>query len=144
MHRYLHTYAHAHTQRHILSHTLKHTLTLTIHILGTQIHTSHSFPPFYAPVLLISLFFLSLSHLPFHPLIRITQWQPGSSVPVPVCGVVLTPPIPFFITTTGQRVPTMISGKSLPSFRAYDCSARSGGFVQDRFLTGVCALLLSM
>lgn len=37
----------------------------------------------------------------------------------------------------GQRVPLMISGKSLPSFRAYDSSARAGGFVRDRFLTGV-------
>lgn len=37
----------------------------------------------------------------------------------------------------GQRVPVMISGKSLPSFRAYDASARAGGFIQDRFLTGV-------
>ena len=37
----------------------------------------------------------------------------------------------------GQRVPVMISGKSLPSFKAYDSSPRAGGFVQDRFLTGV-------
>jgi hypothetical protein len=37
----------------------------------------------------------------------------------------------------GQRVPTMISGKSLPSFRPFDTSARAGGFVRDRFLTGV-------
>eukprot|EP00599_Poterioochromonas_sp_BG-1_P015385 CAMPEP_0173163672 /NCGR_PEP_ID=MMETSP1105-20130129/20063_1 /TAXON_ID=2985 /ORGANISM="Ochromonas sp., Strain BG-1" /LENGTH=1735 /DNA_ID=CAMNT_0014083779 /DNA_START=216 /DNA_END=5426 /DNA_ORIENTATION=- len=37
----------------------------------------------------------------------------------------------------GQRVPLMASGKSLPSFRAYDGSARAGGFVRDRFLTGV-------
>ena len=37
----------------------------------------------------------------------------------------------------GQRVPQMVSGKTLPSFRAYDTSARAGGFVQDRFLTGV-------
>ena len=37
----------------------------------------------------------------------------------------------------GQRVPVMVSGKSLPSFRPYDASARSMGFVQDRFLTGV-------
>lgn len=40
------------------------------------------------------------------------------------------------IVPPGQRVPTMISGKSLPSFRAYDSSARAGGFVGDRFLTG--------
>jgi DNA-directed RNA polymerase I subunit RPA1 len=37
----------------------------------------------------------------------------------------------------GMRVPIMVSGKSLPSFRPYDPSARAGGFVQDRFLTGV-------
>jgi DNA-directed RNA polymerase I subunit RPA1 len=37
----------------------------------------------------------------------------------------------------GMRVPVMISGKTLPSFMAYDSSARAGGFVQDRFLTGV-------
>jgi DNA-directed RNA polymerase I subunit RPA1 len=37
----------------------------------------------------------------------------------------------------GQRVPLMVSGKSLPSFRPYEATARAGGFVQDRFLTGV-------
>lgn len=37
----------------------------------------------------------------------------------------------------GQRVPVMISGKTLPSFKAYDIDARAGGFVRDRFLTGV-------
>jgi DNA-directed RNA polymerase I subunit RPA1 len=37
----------------------------------------------------------------------------------------------------GQRVPVMISGKSLPSFRPFDTSARAGGFVRDRFLTGI-------
>jgi DNA-directed RNA polymerase I subunit RPA1 len=37
----------------------------------------------------------------------------------------------------GQRVPIMISGKTLPSFRAYDGTARAGGFISDRFLTGV-------
>jgi DNA-directed RNA polymerase I subunit RPA1 len=36
----------------------------------------------------------------------------------------------------GMRVPLMVSGKSLPSFRPFDCSARAGGFIQDRFLTG--------
>ena len=30
-----------------------------------------------------------------------------------------------------------ISGKSLPSFKAFDSSPRAGGFVRDRFLTGV-------
>lgn len=37
----------------------------------------------------------------------------------------------------GQRVPVMISGKTLPSFAAFDTRARAGGFVADRFLTGV-------
>ena len=37
----------------------------------------------------------------------------------------------------GQRVPLMVSGKSLPSFRPYDAQIRAHGFVQDRFLTGV-------
>lgn len=37
----------------------------------------------------------------------------------------------------GKRVPTMISGKTLPSFRAYDTSARAGGFITGRFLTGI-------
>ncbi|EGC29348.1 RNA polymerase I, largest subunit [Dictyostelium purpureum] len=37
----------------------------------------------------------------------------------------------------GKRVPRMVSGKTLPSFQAYDPSARAGGFVMDRFLTGV-------
>eukprot|EP01105_Mastigella_eilhardi_P026031 TRINITY_DN730_c1_g1_i1.p1 TRINITY_DN730_c1_g1~~TRINITY_DN730_c1_g1_i1.p1 ORF type:complete len:1659 (+),score=506.48 TRINITY_DN730_c1_g1_i1:65-5041(+) len=37
----------------------------------------------------------------------------------------------------GRRVPVMVSGKTLPSFPAYDTSARSGGFVMQRFLTGV-------
>ena len=37
----------------------------------------------------------------------------------------------------GRRVPTMISGKTLPSFLAFDSSARSGGFITGRFLTGI-------
>jgi len=37
----------------------------------------------------------------------------------------------------GQRVPLMVSGKSLPSFRPYDGNPRAHGFVADRFLTGV-------
>ncbi|RYH32418.1 hypothetical protein EON65_00540 [archaeon] len=37
----------------------------------------------------------------------------------------------------GQRVPVMASGKTLPSFKPFDGSARAGGFVRDRFLTGV-------
>ncbi|EST05564.1 RNA polymerase, alpha subunit [Kalmanozyma brasiliensis GHG001] len=37
----------------------------------------------------------------------------------------------------GRRVPLMVSGKSLPSFRPFDTSARAGGFVSGRFLTGI-------
>lgn len=37
----------------------------------------------------------------------------------------------------GRRVPTMISGKSLPSFVAFDSSAKAGGYISGRFLTGV-------
>ncbi len=37
----------------------------------------------------------------------------------------------------GRRVPVMISGKTLPSFPAFDPSLRAGGMVFDRFLTGL-------
>ncbi|CDH49468.1 dna-directed rna polymerase i complex largesubunit nuc1 [Lichtheimia corymbifera JMRC:FSU:9682] len=37
----------------------------------------------------------------------------------------------------GRRVPLMVSGRSLPSFRPYDTSARAGGYVAGRFLTGI-------
>ena len=37
----------------------------------------------------------------------------------------------------GRRVPMMVSGKTLPSFRAYDPMPRAGGWVSDRFLTGI-------
>ena len=37
----------------------------------------------------------------------------------------------------GQRVPVMASGKTLPSFREWETDARAGGFVGDRFLTGI-------
>jgi len=37
----------------------------------------------------------------------------------------------------GRRVPRTASGKTLPCFRAYDGGARAGGFVGDRFLTGL-------
>ncbi|XP_064604874.1 DNA-directed RNA polymerase I subunit RPA1-like [Liolophura sinensis] len=41
------------------------------------------------------------------------------------------------IELEGRRPPLMISGKSLPSFVAYDLSPRAGGFVDGRFLTGI-------
>ncbi|CAO3608899.1 unnamed protein product [Cunninghamella echinulata] len=37
----------------------------------------------------------------------------------------------------GRRVPLMVSGRSLPSFRPFDTSARAGGYVTGRFLTGI-------
>ncbi|CAM9298500.1 unnamed protein product [Choristocarpus tenellus] len=37
----------------------------------------------------------------------------------------------------GRRVPIMVSGKSLPSFQAYESSPRANGFITDRFLTGI-------
>ena len=37
----------------------------------------------------------------------------------------------------GQRVPVMASGKTLPSFLPYDANPRAGGFIGDRFLTGL-------
>jgi DNA-directed RNA polymerase I subunit RPA1 len=37
----------------------------------------------------------------------------------------------------GKRVPTMVSGKTLPSFPAFDPSSRAGGYITGRFLTGI-------
>ncbi|KAG0150353.1 hypothetical protein CROQUDRAFT_58307 [Cronartium quercuum f. sp. fusiforme G11] len=37
----------------------------------------------------------------------------------------------------GRRVPVMVSGKSLPSFKAFETAPRAGGFVAQRFLTGI-------
>ena len=37
----------------------------------------------------------------------------------------------------GRRVPVMVSGKTLPSFRPFDTDARAGGYVVNRFLTGI-------
>lgn len=37
----------------------------------------------------------------------------------------------------GRRVPVMISGKTLPSFKAFETAAIAGGYVSSRFLTGV-------
>ncbi len=37
----------------------------------------------------------------------------------------------------GRRVPVMISGKTLPSFRPFETKAIAGGYVASRFLTGV-------
>ncbi|KAL1813569.1 hypothetical protein ACET3Z_023634 [Daucus carota] len=37
----------------------------------------------------------------------------------------------------GKRVPRMTSGKTLPSFSPWDFSSRAGGYITDRFLTGL-------
>ncbi|KAJ5744860.1 DNA-directed RNA polymerase I subunit [Penicillium manginii] len=37
----------------------------------------------------------------------------------------------------GRRVPVMISGKTLPSFRAFETHPMAGGYVSGRFLTGI-------
>ncbi|QDS71684.1 hypothetical protein FKW77_008128 [Venturia effusa] len=37
----------------------------------------------------------------------------------------------------GRRVPIMVSGKSLPSFRPFDSSVGAGGYIKGRFLTGL-------
>ncbi len=37
----------------------------------------------------------------------------------------------------GKRVPTMVSGKTLPAFRAYETDPGAGGYVSGRFLTGI-------
>ena len=37
----------------------------------------------------------------------------------------------------GKRVPRMVSGKTLPCFVPWDSSARAGGFISDRYLTGL-------
>ena len=37
----------------------------------------------------------------------------------------------------GKRVPVMVSGKTLPSFKPFETHVRAGGYICDRFLTGV-------
>ncbi|KAL3585370.1 hypothetical protein D5086_012237 [Populus alba] len=37
----------------------------------------------------------------------------------------------------GKRVPRMVSGKTLPCFHPWDWAARAGGYIIDRFLTGL-------
>eukprot|EP00455_Lapot_gusevi_P023602 TRINITY_DN244_c0_g1_i2.p1 TRINITY_DN244_c0_g1~~TRINITY_DN244_c0_g1_i2.p1 ORF type:complete len:1325 (-),score=504.26 TRINITY_DN244_c0_g1_i2:138-4112(-) len=37
----------------------------------------------------------------------------------------------------GRRVPIMVSGRSLPSFAPFDPSPRAGGYVTQRFLSGI-------
>jgi DNA-directed RNA polymerase I subunit RPA1 len=37
----------------------------------------------------------------------------------------------------GRRVPIMISGKTLPCFKPFETSVRAGGYIVNRFLTGI-------
>ena len=37
----------------------------------------------------------------------------------------------------GRRVPVMVSGRTLPSFKPFEPSVRAGGYIVDRFLTGI-------
>ena len=37
----------------------------------------------------------------------------------------------------GRRVPVMVSGRTLPSFKPFETNVRAGGYITDRFLTGV-------
>lgn len=37
----------------------------------------------------------------------------------------------------GRRVPTMVSGKTLPSFREFETDPMAGGYISGRFLTGI-------
>ncbi|GME24284.1 DNA-directed RNA polymerase i subunit Rpa1 [Neofusicoccum parvum] len=37
----------------------------------------------------------------------------------------------------GRRVPVMVSGKTLPCFKPFESSVRAGGYIVDRFLTGI-------
>ncbi|CAL1300337.1 unnamed protein product [Larinioides sclopetarius] len=41
------------------------------------------------------------------------------------------------IELEGRRMPLMLNGSTLPSFRSYDTSPQAGGFVGGRFLTGI-------
>jgi DNA-directed RNA polymerase I subunit RPA1 len=41
------------------------------------------------------------------------------------------------IELEGHRPPVNASGRTLPSFKCFDPSPRAGGFVDQRFLTGV-------
>ncbi|KAI0518577.1 hypothetical protein F5B22DRAFT_644885 [Xylaria bambusicola] len=40
-------------------------------------------------------------------------------------------------TLEGRRVPIMVSGKTLPCFRPFETHIRAGGYIVNRFLTGI-------
>ncbi|QPG73851.1 hypothetical protein FOA43_001166 [Brettanomyces nanus] len=37
----------------------------------------------------------------------------------------------------GQRTPVMVSGKTLPCFKPFDTDARAGGYIKNRFFSGI-------
>lgn len=37
----------------------------------------------------------------------------------------------------GRRVPVMVSGKTLPSFKPYETAAKAGGYISGRFFSGI-------
>ena len=37
----------------------------------------------------------------------------------------------------GRRVPVMVSGKTLPSFKPFETDARAGGYIKQRFYSGI-------
>ena len=41
------------------------------------------------------------------------------------------------IELEGKRMAVTIAGRTLPSFPAFDSSPRAGGFIDQRFLTGI-------
>ncbi|XP_045594086.1 DNA-directed RNA polymerase I subunit RPA1 isoform X2 [Procambarus clarkii] len=41
------------------------------------------------------------------------------------------------VAIDGKRMPLSITGKSLPSFKAYDLNPRAGGYIPNRFMTGI-------
>ncbi|KAG0711590.1 DNA-directed RNA polymerase I subunit RPA1 [Chionoecetes opilio] len=41
------------------------------------------------------------------------------------------------VAIDGKRMPVSLTGKSLPSFRAYEVNPRAGGYIPDRFMTGI-------
>lgn len=41
------------------------------------------------------------------------------------------------VAIDGKRMPLSITGKSLPSFKSYEVSPRAGGYIPDRFMTGI-------
>lgn len=41
------------------------------------------------------------------------------------------------VAIDGKRMPLSLTGKTLPSFKAYEVNPRAGGYIPDRFMTGI-------